>query len=117
MKKFTTFALLGSASLVLAACGSAEDASTEATADTVEMPADEALEGLSDEPVEDEAAAIDEEVAGPAAVTQETAETAAENAADVAAQVEAAAAEAEAAANQLDEAVDAAEAAADNATE
>ena len=31
------------AALLLAACGSADDASTEASADTVEMPADQAL--------------------------------------------------------------------------
>jgi hypothetical protein len=39
--------------LVLAACGSADDASTEAEADTVEIPANDALEGIDDEPVLD----------------------------------------------------------------
>lgn len=52
MKKLATLAVLGS--LGLAACGSADDASTEAMPDTVEMPAEEALEPIAAEPVEDE---------------------------------------------------------------
>ena len=36
-------ALTAAATIALAACGSTEDASTEVEADTVEMPADEAL--------------------------------------------------------------------------
>ena len=43
MKNLAPFAALAGAALLLAACGSSDDASTEANADTVEMPADEAL--------------------------------------------------------------------------
>lgn len=45
-------------SLALAACGSADDASTEAEADTVEIAADEAMAPVEEEPVADPAAAI-----------------------------------------------------------
>lgn len=99
MKKAIQIAVLVGGALALAACGSADDASTEATADTVEMPAAEALEPIEDEPV------ADPSLNGPAldetdnAVSETTASEAADNAADVAAQAEAAAAEAEAAAN------------------
>ena len=48
------------AALLLAACGSADDASTEASADTVEMPADQALAPVSEAPAADpEATATD----------------------------------------------------------
>ena len=80
----TVFA--ASLALSLAACGSADDASTEAQADTVEIPANDALEGVAEEPVADADAASDEEQAAEAADTQ----AAADAAADVAAQVEAA---------------------------
>ena len=49
-------ALTAAASLALAACGSSEDASTEAEADTVEMTADESLTDIEEMPVEDPAA-------------------------------------------------------------
>ncbi|MBU1253184.1 MAG: hypothetical protein KKE69_02150 [Alphaproteobacteria bacterium] len=52
----TRFALVGAATLAtltLAACGDTEDASMESQADTVEIPANEALEGVYDEPVMD----------------------------------------------------------------
>ncbi|WP_375289921.1 hypothetical protein [Qipengyuania sp.] len=39
--------------LALSACGSSDNASTEAEADTVEIPANEALEGVEAMPVED----------------------------------------------------------------
>ena len=101
MKKFATIAVLGSLGLGLAACGSSDDASTEAMPDTVEMPADEALEPISEEPVEDA------EALGPPAEPAETApdQVTTEEAADAAAQV---AADAQAAA----EAAEAAQAAA-----
>ena len=51
-------ALTAAATLALAACGSTEDASTEAEADTVEIAADDALADVEAEPVEDPAAAI-----------------------------------------------------------
>ena len=87
MNTRATFGTLAVAALMLAACGSSDDASTEATADTVEMPADEALEAISDEPVADpEATATD------APETEATAEATAEQAADAAADVAAEAA-------------------------
>ena len=93
MNTRTTFAALSAAALMLTACGSSDDASTEATADTVEMPADEALEAISDQPVADpEATATDAPEAE--ATAEATAEQAADAAAGVAAEA-AAAAEAE----------------------
>lgn len=50
------FALATAATIALAACGSADDASTEAEAETVEVAADEALSGVDAEAVEDPAA-------------------------------------------------------------
>jgi len=90
MNTRATFGTLAVAALMLAACGSSDDASTEATADTVEMPADEALEAISDEPVADpEATATDAPETDAAA--EVTAEKAADAAADVAAEAAAAA--------------------------
>jgi hypothetical protein len=57
MKKIALVALAPIA-FGLAACGDSDDASEEAMADTVEIDADEALEGVEEEPVVDEAAAI-----------------------------------------------------------
>ncbi len=54
------FALTAAATVALAACGSTEDASTEAEADTVEIAADEALADIDEQPVEDPAANVDE---------------------------------------------------------
>lgn len=53
MKRPATLGALGCLTFALAACGSTDDASTEAMPETVEMPADEALAPISDEPVED----------------------------------------------------------------
>jgi len=86
----TTFAALSAAALLLAGCGSADDASTEATADTVEMPADEALEAISDEPVADPEATVTD-APETEAETEASAEEAADAAADVAAEAAAAA--------------------------
>jgi hypothetical protein len=87
-----TFPALVLAALMLAACGSADDASTEATPDTVEMPADDALEAVSDEPVADpQATATDTPEADAAATT--SVEQAADAAAKVAAEAAAAAEE------------------------
>ena len=44
--------------LALAACGSADDASTEAQADTVEVAADEAMDPVTQAPVADPAASV-----------------------------------------------------------
>ena len=111
MKKLTTLASLGALSIALAACGSAEDASTEASPDTVEIAADEALAPVNEEPLVDENAGLDE-VEGPPAVSEETATSAADNAASVAAEAEAAAAAADAASalegidDEVDESID-----------
>ncbi len=93
MRKMSALTSLSAASLLLAACGSYDDASTEANADTVEMPADEALSAVTEEPVADPAAtATDAPATEPA-----TAEDAADAAADVAAEAAAAAEAADAA--------------------
>jgi hypothetical protein len=46
-------ALIVAIPLALAGCGSSDNASTEAEADTVEIPANEALEGVNAAPVAD----------------------------------------------------------------
>lgn len=92
MNTRASLAALSGAVLMLAACGSADDASTEATADTVEMPADEALEAISDEPVADpDATATDAPDLDAEAETEAAVEEAADAAADVAAEAAAAA--------------------------
>ena len=73
-------------SLALAACGSSEDASTEAEADTVEMTADEALTDVEEMPVEDPAAStapVEMDTASPSeeAEIQEAGDSAADTAA------------------------------------
>jgi hypothetical protein len=91
MRKFATIATLATSVLLLAACGSADDASTEASADTVEMPADEALTPIADDAVADpEATATDAPVGDSEAALD--AEAAADAAAGVAAEAAAAAA-------------------------
>lgn len=77
-------AAIATVSLALAACGSADDASTEAEADTVEIAADEAMEPVTDEPVADPNANVvaDDAQAGAAAeVEAASVETAGDNAA------------------------------------
>lgn len=103
MTKRMTIAVLAGASLALAACGSADDASTEAMPDTVEMPADEALEPIAEEPVEDADALGPPADAGEGAPDLQTTQEAADAAADVAAEAAAAAEAAEAAAAVTDE--------------
>lgn len=58
MKTHTTFLAAFSASILLSACGDSDDASLDATAETVEMPADAALEGIEEQAVPDPAAAL-----------------------------------------------------------
>lgn len=84
MTKIAPFTALAGAALLLAACGSADDASTEASADTVEMPADSALAPVSDAPVADPSATATD---APAAVPTATAEQAGDAAANVADEV------------------------------
>ena len=79
-------ALTAAASLALAACGSSEDASSEAEADTVEMTADEALTDVEEMPVEDHAAntaPVEMDTASPSeeAEIQEAGDSAADTAA------------------------------------
>lgn len=85
----TRLALVGAAALAtltLAACGNADDASMESEADTVEVPANQALEGVDDAPVMDpQANSVETAPAtttAPASVAQEQEiEQASENAA------------------------------------
>lgn len=94
MKKIALVAL--PLTLVLCACGSTDDASTAAEADTVEMPADEAMAGVTEEPVADPNANAAADTAAEATdAAQATAEEAGANAAEVAARAQAAAAAAE----------------------
>ena len=94
MKKFALAPVLALAAL--AACGDTDDASTAAEADTVEMPADEAMAGVTAEPAADPAAnATDDAAADAEAAVEATAAEAGESAADVAARAQAAAAEAD----------------------
>lgn len=53
MKLRTVLAIAAPLTLVLAGCGRSDNASEEAEADTVEIPANEALEGVNDAPVAD----------------------------------------------------------------
>jgi len=53
MNKSVTFALLGAASLLLAACGSSDTASEQATPDNVEMPAEETMSTVAAMPSPD----------------------------------------------------------------
>jgi hypothetical protein len=90
MRKIAFAAFASLAALTLSACGSSEDASTDAEADNVEMPADQALAG-SEQPVPD-ASASDNQTATDQAVDR--AEAAGEKAADAAADAAAAAGDA-----------------------
>ncbi|MHA7820812.1 MAG: hypothetical protein ACX930_14290 [Erythrobacter sp.] len=98
MKKLASLSVLAGLGLGLAACGSTDDASTEAMPDTVEMPANEALEPIAEEPVEDSDALGPPVDPSENAPSQETAEEAADAAAVVAAEAAAAAEAADAAA-------------------
>ena len=91
MKKIVSVSVLASAALALAACGDSTDASEDATADTVEMPADEAMVDAP-APVDDPAA-IDAEME---ANEQDAAEAAADAQATVDESVEGAIDDAEA---------------------
>lgn len=93
MRKLFSLTAVCAATLALAACGSADDASTEASADTVEMPADSALAPVSDAPVADPSATATD---APEAVPAATATAAGDAAADVADKALEAAAEGEA---------------------
>ncbi|MXO60765.1 hypothetical protein GRI89_14575 [Altererythrobacter salegens] len=82
MKKFAISAIASAAFLALAACGSADDASEDAMADNVEMPADEALSEVP-APVADETAAVEDassDVADTTSAVGDAAEAAANDA-------------------------------------
>jgi hypothetical protein len=68
MKKLLSTAVLAAAALSLSACGHSDDASSEATPDNVEMPADEL-------PATDVSAAAPAPVDAPAADTSAAAQT------------------------------------------
>ena len=90
MKKIIAAAMLSSAILALSACGSSDSASEEAEADTVEIPADEAMSGDVQAPVADEAGtseSADDAAEGedPVAAAAKAAEAAAADAAAAAA--------------------------------
>ena len=85
MKKIALFAAASSLALALAACGDSDDASEDALADDVELPADEAMANVPD-PTAD----VDSEDTQDEAVTQEAAESAADEAEAAVADVEAA---------------------------
>ena len=90
MKKIALFAAASSFALALAACGGSDDASEDAMADDVELPADEAMANVPDPNADLESEEDQDE-----AVTQEAAESAADEAEAAVADVEAAAAAAE----------------------
>lgn len=68
MKKIAYAALASAAALALTACGSSDKASESATAENVEMPAEEAMSGVdaSAAPAADAAAAPGAEASGAA---------------------------------------------------
>ena len=83
MRKAAALTALSAATLILAACGSADDASTEASADTVKMPADSALAPVAEAPVADPSATATD---APEAAPEASATTAGDAAAGVAAE-------------------------------
>ena len=79
-------AMILAAPLALAACGSSDNASTEAEADTVEIPANEALQGVDATPVADpNANATPTEAATPGMTEEEKIQADGDSAADTAA--------------------------------
>lgn len=90
MKTALRFGLAAAATIALAACGNDNTASEDATAESVEVTADEALEDVTEQPIADPAVAPsapareeDETEAAVEATVQEDAENAAAAAEDV----------------------------------
>lgn len=82
----TALILAAPLALALSACGRSDSASTEAEADTVEMPANEALENVDEMPVADPMAnATPTETGTPEPTEQEKIQAAGDSAADTAA--------------------------------
>lgn len=79
--------ILLAAPLALAACGSSDNASTEAEADTVEIPANEALQSVEEAPVADPSAnaALPTGTATPELTEEEKLQADGDSAADTAA--------------------------------
>ena len=87
MKLRTALVLATPLALALAGCGRSESASAEAEADTVEIPANEALEGVNEAPVADPNAnaALPTGEATPSQTEEERVQAAGDSAADTAA--------------------------------
>jgi hypothetical protein len=91
MKKIALIAAASSFALALAACGDADDASEDAMADNVEMPADEAMASAPDPATDAVSDAAEEATQDAEEQIEQTAETAADAAEATVADVEAAA--------------------------
>lgn len=90
MNRITTLAFASLSALALAACGSSDDASVEAEADTVEMPANEAMESVVEEPAADpDANAVDAATAEPTDAVGNEADAAGDAAAAAASEIQA----------------------------
>jgi hypothetical protein len=91
MKKIALFAAVSSFALAVAACGGSDDASEDAMAESVEMPADEAMADMP-MPVADATEATEDAEAAPddAMAAEEAGDAAEQAAADAAAAAEAA---------------------------
>ena len=91
MKKIAYAAFAALAALTLSACGSSDDASSDAEADNVEMPADQAMAGAAqpspDALASDDVSSTEEAVSR----AEDAGEKAADAAADVAAEASGAA--------------------------
>ena len=90
MKKIALFAAVSSFALALAACGDADDASEDAMADNVEMPADEAMAGAPDPAADAVDEAAEDATQDAEAAIEQTAEQAADDAEAAVADIEAA---------------------------
>ena len=89
MKKIALFAAVSSFALALAACGDSGDASEDAMAESVELPADEAMADAP-MPTADATEAAEDAASDAAASAEEAADAAEQAAADAAAAAEAA---------------------------
>ncbi|MDZ4308382.1 hypothetical protein [Allopontixanthobacter sp.] len=89
MNKITTVLFASLSALALAACGSSDDASVDAEADTVEMPANDAMEPVTEMPAADpDANAVDAASAEPEDPVGSEADAAGDAAAAAAAEIQ-----------------------------
>ncbi len=95
MKTTLRIGLIGASALALAACGDSDNASDEVVAEDVEIVADDALDGVTDEPLEDDAveAAQPAPPAQPVQTSEERQEAVRQSVQDDAAEAEKAAAD------------------------